>query len=118
MRYDLAFTPDQDKIMLKTECPCCKKETITLKQKLLANKWIDIYCSECGERFCAQPILLAVMSFILTWNVIYFGYLTIKQEEMIYPILFMSGWVLIEFFMFYIPLARLRPKPAADTSSD
>lgn len=104
--------------MPKTECPCCHKETITLKQKLLANKWVDIYCSECGARFCAQPIVLALMSFILTWNIIYFGYLIVKDKSPIWVILFFAGWVLIELFMYYIPLSRLRAKPGTDTSSD
>jgi len=104
--------------MLKTECPSCNKETITLKQKLLANKWVDIYCSECGARFCAQPIALALMSFILTWNIIYFGYLTYKEPSVTFFVMFVLGWALIEFFMYYIPLSRLRTKPNTDTSSD
>ena len=104
--------------MSKIECPGCNKETITLKQKLLANKWVDIYCSECGARFCAQPVALALMSFILTWNFIYFGYLTVKEQSLTWGIAFIVGWALIELFMYYIPLSRLRAKTNTDTSSD
>jgi len=104
--------------MPKIECPSCSKETITLKQKLLANKWVDIHCSECGARFCAQPIALALMSFILTWNFIYFGYLTVKEQSLIWGVSLFVGWTLIELFMYYIPLCKLRAKPSADTSSD
>ena len=104
--------------MLNTECPCCNKETITLKQKLIANKWVDIYCSECGTRYCAQPVILAVMSFVLTWNIIYFGYLTVMEGGLIYPSLFVGVWIVIEYFMYYIPLARLRAKPSTDTSHE
>ena len=104
--------------MLNTECPCCKKETITLKQKLIANKWVDIYCSDCGTRYCAQPVLLAVMSFVLTWNILYFGYLSAKEGGLIYPTLFVAVWIIVEYFMYYIPLARLRDKPSTDASTE
>lgn len=103
--------------MLNTECPCCNKETITLTQKLLANKWIDIYCSDCNTRFCAQPAVLAVMSFLLVWDFLYFGFLLATEGDAIFAILLFALWALIEAFMFYIPLARLRAKSKPDASS-
>jgi len=104
--------------MSNIECPSCNKETITFKQKILANKWVDIYCSNCGARFCAQPLILALMWFALTWNFIYFGYLTVREDGIVFPILFFSGWLLVETFMYYIPLTRLRAKESPKPSSE
>jgi len=101
--------------MSMIECPRCKKETISIMQKVLANKWVDIYCSNCGTRFCAQPIILALMSFALTWVIIYFGFLTISEESMVFGAMFVIGWLLVEVFMFYIPLCALKPKDGSQS---
>lgn len=103
-------------IMSKIECPRCKEETITIKQKVIANKWVDIYCSNCGGRYCANPILLALMSFVLTWVIIYFGFLAITQESVVFGTLFVVGWIIVEVFMYYIPLTGLKPKVTEDTT--
>lgn len=101
------------------ECPRCNKETISFKQKLLTGKWIDIYCSNCGARLCAQPIVLALLYFMLTWVIIYFGFLAVSEESVIFATMLAVGWFLIELFMYYIPLCILKPKnsnppPSAD----
>jgi len=96
--------------MIKIECPRCKQETISLVQKILTNKWIDAHCPNCNARLCADPIILALLSFILTWNIIYFGYLTVNQESWTFATLFVLGWIIIEVFMYYIPLCALKPK--------
>ena len=103
--------------MAKVECPRCNQETISLKQKILTNKWIDVFCPNCGTRLCAQPTVLALLSFLLTWNIIYFGYLTVREASLTFGILFVVGWLLIEVFMYYIPLCALRAKHKPDTDA-
>ena len=96
--------------MSNIECPSCNKETITFKQKLLAGKWVDIYCSSCGSRFCDQPIVLAIMHFIVTWNVLFFGYMAFHESSINYAAAAIIGWIILEFFIYYVPLTKLRPK--------
>jgi len=92
------------------ECPSCNKETITFKQKLLAGKWVDIYCTNCNSRFCDQPIVLALMHFIVTWNILFFGYMAFRESSIAYAAAMFIGWFILEFFIYYIPLTRLRSK--------
>jgi len=105
--------------MSRIECPACNKETITFKQKLLAGKWVDIYCSNCGARFCDLPIALALMHFAITWDILFFGYMAVRESSIAYAIAMIVGWLLLEFFIYYLPLTRLRLKqPPAEKSTD
>lgn len=102
--------------MSNVECPRCGKETITLKQRFLAGKWFDIYCSECGVRMCAQPIVLALMYFTLTWDILFFGFMAVYESSWAYGITGLIGWAILEFFILYMPLSKLRPIKQKDQS--
>ena len=101
--------------MSNIECPNCKQETITVKQKLLAGKWRDIYCSNCGSRFCAQPVVMALMYFAVTWDILFFGFMAIYESSIAYAVAMVIGWLILEFFIYYIPLTKLRPKEQKTT---
>ena len=109
--------------MENAECPQCSEQTITPKQKLIAGKFKTIFCPSCGGRMCAHPIVLALLHFVLTWNFLFFGYLAIKESDMSYAVMMIAGWVILEFFIYYIPLSRMRAltptgKPADKAVSD
>jgi len=102
--------------MSNVECPRCGKETITLKQRFQAGKWIDIYCSECGGRMCAQPIVMSIMYFVLTWNILFFGFMAVYESSWAYGVAMVIGWAMLEFFILYMPLTKLRPLKQKDPS--
>ncbi len=95
------------------ECPHCNQSTVTLKQKLLAGKWVDIICLVCGGRSCVYPALLAVLYFFYTWDVMLFGYLTVHEMSVLYLGVMMGGWLLLELFSLSLPLVRMKPKSPA-----
>ncbi|MDH3326929.1 MAG: hypothetical protein OEM38_09470 [Gammaproteobacteria bacterium] len=105
--------------MEKIECPQCSEQTITLGQKFKAGKWATIFCSNCNARMCANPIVLALLYFVLIWNVLFFAYMAIRESSIYYGIAMIVGWAIIEFFIYYIPLSRMRAlAPSADTSNN
>jgi len=95
--------------MEKIECPQCSEKTITVKEKLKAGKWVNIFCPDCGARMCANPIVMALMYFVLTWNILFFGYMAVRESSFTYTVLMFAGWLILELFIFYIPLNRMRP---------
>jgi len=98
--------------MEKIACAHCKNLTIKPIQKFRAGKWLDVYCSDCGGRQTCFPIGLAILYFILVWDIFYFGFLTIFFFEWYWPTIGLVGWALLEFFIYYVPLVRLRGKTA------
>jgi hypothetical protein len=98
--------------MANVKCPQCQKETITFKQKFLTSKWKETYCPNCNARLCANPIVLALLYFMLTWDIVLFGYLTYLENSLTYGITLVVGWFTLEYFMYYIPLSVLKPKPS------
>lgn len=96
--------------MSNTVCPHCEKETITPMQRIKAFHWIDIYCSECGGRSAMVPIVMILLYFALVWNFLFFGFVAVAEKSFIYGAALFIGWFLLEFFGYYIPLVRLRPK--------
>ncbi len=94
--------------MENTECPRCGELTITLKDKLKAGKWLNITCSKCGGRMCANPVVMAIMYFVLSWNIFFFGFMALLEESWGYAIGMIIGWLILEFFIYYIPLSNLR----------
>jgi len=96
--------------MEKTTCPHCQQQTITTMQKFKAGKWLDVYCGECKGRSSNQPIVSALMYFIYIWDLTFFGFMAVHEDDMIYIIVMVVIAVILEFFMHYIPLSRLRSK--------
>ncbi len=105
--------------MENAECPQCCEQTITAKQKFKTGKWSTIFCPSCNGRMCAQPIVLALMYVVLTWNFLFFGYLAVSESSIIYAAILVVVWAIIEFFIFYVPLSRMRAlqKPNNDNGS-
>ena len=102
---------------MKFNCPHCKKPTISLQQKYLAGKWLDIYCKECSGRICAQPILLAILYFFYTWDVMLFGYVAILKHSWMYVGILIAGWITLDLFNLTLPLSRMRPKAGQKPNS-
>jgi len=96
--------------MQKTPCPHCGEETITVPQRLRASHWMDTHCSACGGRIAMTPIMLALLYFVIVWDIFFFGYVAVYEKSLSYGIAMVVGWALLEFFGSYIPLVRLRPK--------
>lgn len=97
---------------MRFTCPHCQQPTISLKQKYIAGKWLEIYCPACGGRICAQPIILAVLSFFYTWDVMLFGYVAVAKQSWLYLGVLLGGWLLLDLLNLGCPLSRMRPKDA------
>ncbi|MDH5544473.1 MAG: hypothetical protein OEZ43_02705 [Gammaproteobacteria bacterium] len=96
--------------MNNAACPHCGKETISLSQRLITGHWIDTYCSECSGRVSMNPIILFVMYFLLLWDLFFFGFMAYVEKSIIYLSLMIVGWLIMEVFIYYVPLVALRPK--------
>lgn len=96
-------------------CPHCKNECISLRQKFLAGKWIDVICPNCGGRSCIFPALLVVLYFFYTWDVMLFGYVAVLKHSLIYVGVMITGWLFLEVCSLYLPLAAMKARPAAPT---
>jgi len=94
--------------MENCECPHCCEQTIRPTQKIMAGKWVTILCPDCQGRMCTNPIILALLYFMLTWNIFFFGYMAIRESSIGYAVMMVVGWAIIEFFIYYIPLSRMR----------
>jgi len=103
--------------MMNIECPRCNEATITPGDKIKAGKWRDIYCSNCNQRLAANPIVMALMYFALGWVIFFFGFMAVHEESWIYALVMIVLWAILEFFIYYIPLTRLRPKNPPDTEN-
>ena len=100
--------------MASIPCPHCKQNTFTGWDKYRAGKWAMLYCPQCGGRSCAQPLVLAALYFLYVWDVVLFGYLA-YLDSLWYLLVMLVGWLILDFFTFYVPLSPLR---ALSTNSD
>ncbi len=110
---------------MKFDCPHCQRPTFGLKDKLLAGKWIDVNCAECGGRSCNQPVFLALLYFAFVWNFLLFGYLAYIEYQMgapkmaaIYASVMVIGWIVLEAIGLWIPLSRMRAREAGKKPAD
>jgi len=94
--------------MTKFPCPHCNNLTLSLKQKYLVAKWQDVQCDACRGLSCAQPVVLALMSFIYVWDVLYFGVVAYAEHSWAFIGMMLSIWLILDFFCHYIPLSRLK----------
>lgn len=98
--------------MAAIKCPHCQAKTFTWWDKYLAGKWAILYCPECGGRVCAQPLVMAAIYFFYMWDVVLFGYLA-YLASLWYLAVMLGGWLILDYFSIYIPLAALRAKPSS-----
>lgn len=103
--------------MASVSCPHCKQKTFTWWDKYRAGKWILLHCSQCSGRACAQPAVLAAIYFLYVWDVVLFGYLA-YLDSLWYLLVMMVGWLILDYFTWYIPLSALGVKKPNDTSRD
>ena len=96
--------------MASIPCPHCKAKTFTWWDKYRAGKWMLLKCPQCGGRACAQPIVLAVLSFIYVWDVMLFGYLA-YLDSLWYLAVMTAAWLILDYFSIYVPLSPLRTQP-------
>ncbi len=100
--------------MQDTECPHCSENSIRPLARWIAGHWKDIYCPRCEGRIAMQPIVLALLYFVYVWNVLFFGFMAWYESSWVYAALLIVGAIILEVFIYYIPLVRLRrkkPKP-------
>jgi hypothetical protein len=95
--------------MASVPCPHCKQKTFTWWDKYRAGKWALLRCGQCGGRACAQPIVLAAIYFLYVWDVMLFGYLA-YLDSLWYLLAMVVGWLILDYFTWYIPLSALRMK--------
>lgn len=77
-------------------------------------------CPKCGGRVCAQPLVLAGLYFLYTWDVVLFGYLAYLDSPW-YLAVMLAGWLILDYFAIYVPLSPLRAKaepPNSNSSKD
>lgn len=102
---------------MRFECPHCLQQSISLKQKYLAGKWAIVYCPQCGERSCANPYILGLLSTLYVWDVLLFGYLAFVKYQFnqpamsaVYLAIMVGAWLVLDFFSIYVPLSAMRPR--------
>lgn len=98
--------------MASISCPHCNARTFTWWDKYRAGKWAILYCPECGGRVCALPLLMAALYFFYMWDVVLFGYLA-YLDSLWYLAVMLGGWIILDYFSIYIPLAALKPKKSS-----
>lgn len=93
-------------------CPRCETHCITFKDKFRSGLWIPIFCSNCGAKLTALPILLGLLHGVYVWNVLWlYATYTFDLSVWWYPIV-MVEWVVFELLsIWYMPLAVLRSAP-------
>lgn len=93
-------------------CPRCQAHSITFKDKFRADLWIPIFCSNCGAKLTALPILLGLLHGVYVWNVLWlYATYTFDLSVWWYPIVVVE-WVVFELLsIWYMPLAVLRSAP-------
>lgn len=72
-------------------------------------------CPSCGGRVCAHPLALAALYFFYVWDVVLFGFLAYLHSPW-YLAAMAGGWLILDFFTLYIPLAALRAKTSTAES--
>lgn len=96
-------------------CPHCQTLAFSTSAKIRASLWVVVRCPACGKPSCAQPIVLGALYFLVTWDVLLFGYLALLHYQMhdtvmsaIYVAVTITGLALLEFFAVYVPLVAMR----------
>lgn len=93
-------------------CPRCGELTITPKDRIKTGKWLNTNCSNCGSRLCANPVVLALLYFVLLWDIFFFGFMAYHEKSWIWASVMLAGWLIMEFFIYYTPLSILKSKPS------
>lgn len=94
---------------MSISCPHCQQKTFSWWDKYKTGKWAVLMCTNCGGRVCAQPVVLAVLSFLYVWDLMLFGYLT-YLDSLWYLLVMIVVWLVLDYFSFYVPLSALRTK--------
>ena len=99
----------------KLPCPSCRAPAFGWWDKYLAAKWKILTCPHCGARVCSQPLLLAFYYLLSLWDVLLFGYVAYLKSDPFYLGVMAAGWLLLDAFSLYLPLAALRRQGAPGT---
>jgi len=106
--------------MSQFNCPHCKQPTFSWWDKYLAAKWKILKCPRCDKRSCSRPLLLAFFYVAYLVDVVDFGYLSYLYDSLIWVVVAMVGWIILDYFSTYLPLAAMsepRIKNAIETDS-
>ncbi len=93
--------------MASIPCPHCEQNAFSWWDKYRSAKWAIMHCPSCGGRVCAQPIIMAALYFLYMWDVVLFGYLAYLDSPW-YLLAGLVGWLILDYFSLYIPLAPMR----------
>jgi len=98
-------------------CPRCHREGISLKNKLLADLWLTIHCSECESSLCSQPWVIAILYVVYTWVVLWFAAMVYYNDSLIYIAYMVVVLAIFETIsVLYMPMMVLRSgRPPKDT---
>lgn len=92
-------------------CPKCKEESIPFRDKYFASIWMNIYCSNCGARLCAEPIIMALLYFVYVWLAAWFIMWALAEESWVPIAWLIPLWAAVDFLnVWYMPLMVMRPK--------
>jgi len=103
--------------MASIPCPHCEQKTFGWWDKYLLGKWVLLNCRQCKGRVSAQPIVLAVLYFLYVWDVVLFGYLA-YLDSLWYLLVMVVGFLILDYFSVYVPLAPLRAKGSKPVPDD
>ncbi len=97
--------------MANFKCPCCKEQSLSLKNKFFMGWWGTCNCDQCEARVAAFPWVLMLISGLHVWNIIWWVGLVFFKESYHYLVYMAVGWVLIELLnLYFIPLVTLRKR--------
>ena len=96
--------------MASIPCPHCREKTFSWWDKYKTGKWSLLYCTHCGGRVCAQPIVLSVLYFLYVWDLMLFGYLA-YLDSLWYLLVMVVIWLILDYLSLYVPLTALRTRP-------
>lgn len=97
--------------MKNSTCPCCKKDTISTKDKYFAGIWRVIHCCDCNSRLCANPILMAVAYAVYFWAFAWFGYLAFYHKDPSQLLYLIPIWFFLDFLNIKLmPLSIMKKK--------
>ena len=94
------------------QCPRCREESISYKDKYRAGLWQTITCPRCHARLCANPWILMLLHMVYVWNVVWFYGLYHFEHNAIYFAFMAVGWLVLDVLnLQLVPLSVMRNKP-------
>lgn len=104
--------------MSSFNCPHCNQSAFSSWDKYLAAKWKILKCPHCEKRVCSAPLLLALFYLLYLADILNFGYLTFAFDNWAWGVAAIVGWVILDLFSVYLPLAAMGSKSEKGKEED